>query len=58
MLKAIVAFLVLTAVLFFSIEKIRDMTYRERWSVTKTAVYAMILSLVSVSLLVGFVILF
>jgi uncharacterized membrane protein YjfL (UPF0719 family) len=58
MIKMFVVFIVLTVFLMSTISVFRSLTGKEKWEVVKVASYAAAVSVVSVLLLVGFVIIF
>jgi hypothetical protein len=58
MIKALLAFVILFAILYFGIEGFRSMTNKEKWVTTKTTVYAASLSLLTFVILTVIVVLF
>jgi hypothetical protein len=58
MAKMILVFLIVFALVFAGMETFRSMTQGERWSLTKSVGYSIIIAVVTLILLAGFVILF
>ncbi len=58
MIRALLAFLVVFALVFFAFEFFRYSTKQERWNLTKSVGYSIIIAVVALLLLTGFVILF
>lgn len=58
MAKMILVFLVVFALVFFGIEIFRKLSEKEKWALTKTVGYSIIVAVVTITLLTVFVILF
>ena len=58
MIKLILAFGVLFAAFYAGIEAFRDLTKRQRWSLTKTLSYSIICALLAIATMTSIVILF
>ena len=57
MIRMYLAFLILTALIWFSISAFRRTTGREKWRLTKIAVYSILCSVLAVIVLTSIVIL-
>lgn len=58
MVKMVFVFLMVAILIFAGIETFRTMTNKERWALTKSLGYSIIVAVVTLVLLTGFVILF
>lgn len=58
MIKMVLTFLIVFMLVLAGIETFRNMTQGERWSLTKSVGYSIIVAVVTLVLLTGFVILF
>ena len=58
MIRVYLAFLILTAAFWFGISAFRKTTGREKWQLTKIAVYSILCSALAVIVLTSIVILF
>ena len=58
MVKMVFVFLMVAILIFAGIETFRTMTNKERWALTKSLGYSIIIAVVTMVLLTGFVILF
>ncbi len=58
MIRVILAFAILAALIHFGITGWRSMTGKERWSLTKTVSYSIIVSLLAIVVMMFIVILF
>ena len=58
MIKALLAFVILFAILYFGIEGFRSMKNKEKWATAKTTVYAASISLLTFIILTVIVVLF
>jgi len=58
MIKALLAFVILFAILYFGIEGFRSMKNKEKWATVKTTVYAGSISLLTIVILTVIVVLF
>jgi hypothetical protein len=58
MIRALLTFLVVFAAVFAAFEIVRYSTKQERWNLTKSAGYSIIVAVAALLLLTGFVILF
>ena len=58
MAKMILTFLIVFGLVFGAIELFRSLSKKERWALTKTVGYSIIIAVVTVTLLTMFVILF
>jgi hypothetical protein len=58
MIRVILAFAILAALIHFGITGWRSMTGKERWSLTKTVSYSIIVSLLAIVVLMFLVVLF
>ena len=58
MIKILLAFVILTAVIAFAVKTVREMTGKEKWALTKTLGYAIICSLLALAVMISIVVLF
>ena len=58
MIRLWLAFVIFTVLIHFGITTWRKMEEKERWSLTKTAFYSIVVSLLAVMVMTGIVILF
>ena len=58
MIRVFLAFLILTALFWFGIAAVRKTTGREKWRLTKIAVYSILCSVLALAVLISIVILF
>ena len=58
MIRIILTFVILAALIHFGIQSWRSMTGKQRWSLTKTLGYSIIISLTAVVLMMFIVVLF
>lgn len=58
MIKMVLTFLIVFMLVLAGIETFRNMTNKERWALTKSLGYSIIVAVVTLVLLTGFVILF
>jgi hypothetical protein len=58
MIRLWLAFIVFAVVIHFGITIWRTMEQKERWSLTKTAFYSIIVSLLALAVMTGIVVLF
>jgi hypothetical protein len=58
MIRVILAFAILAALIHFGITGWRSMTGKERWSLTKTVSYSIIVSLLAIVVMMFIVVLF
>jgi hypothetical protein len=58
MIRLWLAFIVFAVVIHFGIAIWRKMEQKERWSLTKTAFYSIVVSLLALAVMTGIVILF
>ncbi len=58
MIKILLAFVILTAVIAFAVKTVREMTGKEKWALTKTLGYAIICSSLALAAMISIVVLF
>jgi FtsH-binding integral membrane protein len=58
MFKIVLAFVVIFGLFFFGISAIRNMTEKDRWSLTKMLTYSMICAILTLVFLITLVVLF
>ena len=58
MIRLWLTFAVIAVLIHFGITAWRNMTGKDRWSLTKTAIYSIIVSLLALAAMIGLVILF
>jgi len=58
MIRVILAFVILAALIHFGITAWRSMSGKERWSLTKTVSYSIIVSLLAIVVMMFIVVLF
>ncbi len=58
MIKILLAFIVVFGLFFLGIKAVREMTDKERWSLTKTLTYSIICAVLTLAALAGFVLIF
>ena len=58
MIRLWLAFAVIAVLIHFGITAWRNMSGKEQWSLTKTAIYSIIVALLALAVMVGLVILF
>jgi hypothetical protein len=58
MIRVFLAFLILTALFWFGIAAFRKTTGKEKWRLTKIAVYSILCSVLALAVLISIVILF
>jgi hypothetical protein len=58
MIRILLAFLILTALFWFGIAAVRKTTGKEKWRLTKIAVYSILCSVLALAVLISIVILF
>ena len=58
MIRLWLAFIILAVLIHFGIQAWQKMTGKDRWSLTKTAVYSIIVSLLALMVMTGLVIAF
>ncbi len=58
MIRVILAFIILAALIHFGITNWRSLTGKERWSLTKTVSYSIIVSLLAIVVMMFIVVLF
>lgn len=58
MIRLWLTFAVFAVLIHFGITAWRNMTGKDRWSLTKTAIYSIIVSLLALAAMIGLVILF
>ena len=58
MIRIVLAFIVVAALIHFGITGWRAFNYFERWALTKSLIYSTIISLLAVAVLTVFVVLF
>jgi hypothetical protein len=58
MIRIILAFVILAAIIGFGITAFRQMNGKERWDLTKTVVFSLVCSILSICILVSLVVLF
>ena len=58
MIRVFLAFAILSALIHFGIMGWRSMTGKERWSLTKTAFYSIIVSLLALMVMTAIVVIF
>jgi hypothetical protein len=58
MIKILLTFIFFTTVIAFAIKKVRQMTGKETWALTKTVSYAILVSSLAFAVMISIVILF
>jgi hypothetical protein len=58
MIRLVLAFAILAALIHFGITAWRSMSGKERWSLTKTVSYSIIVSLLTIAVMTLFVVIF
>jgi len=58
MIKIVLAFLFVFGLFFFGISAVRSMTGKEKWALTKVVTYSIICAVLTISALVGIVLIF
>lgn len=58
MIRLWLAFVILAALIHFGLTAWRNLNGKEKWSLTKTAIYSIIVALLALVVMVGLVILF
>ena len=58
MIRLLLAFIIIAGLIHFGVQAWRDMTGKERWTLTKSLGYSIIVSLLTLVVMVSIVILF